>query len=124
MQYVYRLETEDGLGVYNSGTVMRVQNELGLDLYFNKSVHPNPYNDPGLSYAWERMPEHDDWFFGFTDPEQMQQWFYSAEIRNALARRGVVMRKYEVDDKYFMASEHQAIFIRDKATVVAEYREF
>lgn len=97
-------ETKDG--------VYRGQNKIGFD--HNDVEHPNPYQD-GLLEDTEYRSEY---IFGFKSTEQLNNWF-NKEDRKELARGGFNMCFYEVKKKHIRISNHQLMFIEDKAERIA-----
>jgi hypothetical protein len=75
MPIVYRLETEEGRGPYESGAVARVNSiaqQHGRHLY--DDMPPGMYLAP-----------KDDEFFGFATIKQYEEWTAHEEVRKAFA---------------------------------------
>lgn len=128
MPQVYRLEMENGRGVYQSSVngSRPAFNGIYTD-YATGSNHPPPWRDRGMSRFWDSLEitgQSLRWFFGFTSLEQLQAWFYRADDRTRMADNGVVMRVYEVPEKSFVAGQYQAIFRKEDAKLVLESKEF
>lgn len=106
---IYRLETANGLGIYDEGLFWR----SGLSTIHDR--HPDPYSDvPG----WEKIAEHNwtgDWFFGFNSLWQLRRWFRKFE-RDALSKLGAIVCVYACEDKDVICGGKQVVFVREKAT--------
>ena len=108
MKQVYRLETQQGEGVFMNGG------------HHHYSDHAQ--DDPG------RMPSpHEDglqitptYHCGFDSMEQMLEWFSEPEHYHHLDTAKILVRLYEVEDEHVKHGGHQDIFVRHLATIVAE----
>jgi len=129
---ILRIETPvNGYGMYLDGT-----SELGINAYFPSiartiekykgmadvnSFHPSPYDDSSLD--WGKKYNRHLWSFGFADKNQLRRWTLDNEVRMALDAIGFVVRKYKCeDDSDFIRGQHQAIFRKDYAKVVQEFK--
>lgn len=109
MRRVYRLETDEGLGVY-AATAMA---------YAARSVSPSPREDVRLAPVWNAMSfeDRDFWFFGFEDVASLQRWFYSARDRHALYKRGIRCSVYIVPEDSVHLGTAQVIFRKAHAVL-------
>lgn len=115
MAYVWRIEDDDGAGMYQyDGLIEAAEGELNDNA--DKSVHPNPIWDTQLGF--NELPNWMDWYFGFATLSQMRQWVYKAKWRRKLRELGYLLVKYEVPDEGFRRSQYQAIFHKYSATIV------
>lgn len=106
---IFRVETETGRGPYAGGGGSWQSQET-------PSRHPSPNRDSAL--GWKRMFTEDRirYNFGFVSIDQFKFWFFEPEWREELHQRGFHLVEYEAT--VYRASDAQAIFRRDLATVV------
>ena len=109
MRRVYRLETDEGRGVY-AATAMA---------YVAKSVSPTPDADVRLAPVWNAIDyvDRNNWFFGFEDVASLQRWFYSARDRNALHQQGIRCSVYLVPEDSVHLGTAQVLFRRARAVL-------
>lgn len=110
MRRVYRLENEDGRGVYSAT----------WEAYEARSVSPPPTQDVRLAPVWSNLSlsDRDHWFFGFEDVASLQRWFYEAEGRQTIQEQGIVCNVYAVPEDGVHLGTAQVIF--RKALAVLE----
>lgn len=114
MKHVWRIENADGEGPY-------ANDDETVPLAFRTiSKHPAPYMDPGLSDWWGTsiFDEKPEYVFGFKSLSQYRKWFNDITFRRELEREGFQLNRYEVPDDWFKASNHQAVFVKDKAKLI------
>ena len=116
---VYRIELEDGTGVYRSSKG-NLWNKI-TDSMVDFSCHPRPQEDPVLNY--------DELFdvkfsFGFSSIEQYKNWFFNPYWRKELSKYGVFLSLYEVDKEHFRNGQKQIIFRKDHAVLKERINPF
>lgn len=110
MQYILRVEHEDGKGVYASGAFESVCDDDSV-------AHPAPWMDETLGY--DRLTNRRDWYFGFASIEQLEEWFYNPSWRSMLAEDyGLRLAVYSLPAGSFRLGHKQAIFMREDARLV------
>lgn len=122
MVTIYRVENAQGQGMYrndesNSGEWLYA---AGID-DAGGPAHPAPWYDDDISDFWELCEEHRErhlYFFGFGSIESFMKWVWHPESRRVLRRWGFALVVYEVTAEYACVGEKQAVFRKDKATVV------
>lgn len=131
---VYRIETEDGQGIYGAGYGFRYTAAALADNE-GECWHPSPDEEPALRDFWEgkklsrkaarEWPEKGrrEWFCGFESMEQLLEWFpkeglymmWNKMLRNA--HRGHIVT-YKVPGNQVKAGDKQVIFKMAKAEKV------
>lgn len=114
---LYRLETQEGEGVYSSDAFGQV---TGSSLANNR--HPMPYEDyklqESISKKKTRGYKEDDFYFAFRSKSQCKRWVYKKEWRDGLTKLGVTLNVYEVPINHAMLGNNQCTFNRSKAKLV------
>jgi hypothetical protein len=117
---VYRVETDEGDGVYHVWA--HDYNEFPCDLY---DKHPDIYTDKG--FKKKQITGFNDislcisvscdanFRFGFESIEQLKQWFYHKESLQSIARQCNVS-VYEVKSHKICKGDKQLVFVLDKTT--------
>ncbi len=128
MPYVWRLEDENGVGIYALCGAAREALDLCRDGctsdddgVFGASPHPSPCVDPLLRGPWSRIWP-DKWFFGFTSLRQFRAWVPIAKARRQIADDKVLLRKYKAARKDYHAGSAQALFRRDRCVLIETRR--
>jgi hypothetical protein len=108
---IYRVETESGNGPYAGA-------EIG---YSCGSVHhaPSPYGDCELRPDWSHLQRHgedDKFYFGFSTPQLLLDWFHSADFHTEAENAGYRVSVIEVLGRVFHGT-YQSIFERSKSVV-------
>lgn len=120
---IWRLEDEGGRGIYAYDYFDEATNyeKTGADGCAG-SPHPTPSNDPAL--GWYDIPDcdRDHYHFGFATLSQMRQWVYKAVWRRKLSDMDILLNKYEVPAEFARRSNFQAVFWKDKATLIESRR--
>ena len=119
MGYVYRLETASGSGVFDSGAASWAQGYARQHGEKNPYEHPAPCFDKRLYPKWKKLSAPHQWYFGLADLAQYYTWFESEGQRQVLADEGVQLNVWEATDQYMIVGDHQAVFRRSKATLIA-----
>lgn len=123
---IYRIEREDGVGVFEAGLVYTYRQGTGYDGHDPYSM-PRPLDDPGLQAEWSKLRQgpngkaayaYQAYYFGFTTLEQLVTWFPASEGRAKMAKEGAKLRVYEAED--VLIGLHQIVFKRSEAALVAE----
>ncbi len=117
MQRVYRLETPEGVGVYEAREIYPMLTRI-LDSYVDRSKHPGPYADKGLKSSSFRYDELLEFYFGFSSLRQLKDWFSHREDRQLISEFGIVCAVYEVEDEHFHLGERQCVFKKRHAKKV------
>ena len=122
---VFRIERVNGGGVYRTTAGSEAQKKTS-DSY---KTHPVPSNDPGLMDWYNSRyigdaPGVSDYYFGFKDMEQLEEWWptenhhvfrtYNANCETEEDRLNLVV--YEVDHSFVQIGETQVMFLRGEAT--------
>lgn len=112
---VYRVQNASGYGVYR----VNIDAEY-LDETNDYERHPMPEDDAKLAPQWDKISEFSKsyWFFGFSSLEQLKFWFYKKKWRDELVKFGFSVYVFEVDDYQCLIGDTQAVFRRDRATLV------
>jgi len=131
MPVIMRIETPSGYGLYSGDTELKkafnsildeVVEETGIsldDLTDDDSLHPPPSYD--LNLRWKNLyndRQHLPWFFGFANMIQMKKWTINKRVRQLLHAYGYKLNYYSVPKRMFRAGELQAIFVKEKATLL------
>lgn len=108
---IYRVETESGQGPYANA-------DIG---YKCGSVHsaPAPWEDYQLAPEWNNLGcnrEKDKFYFGFSTPEQLLEWFHSDEFHKEAHEAGYRVSVIEVAGRVFHGA-YQSIFERAQSAV-------
>lgn len=121
--YIWRLETEDGTGIYNhppaKAAMYRISDE-GRNYY----EHPNPFDEyereaPGEGYSLNLDP----YSCGFHSIEQARRWFFGEADGNVFDDVGIYLTAYPRDMDMAAKEFHmQTIFRKPKrGTHVARF---
>ena len=110
---LYRLETADGLGVYQQGRDRA--SALANDYFNERRRHPLPYDDALLSDFYANEFDRNRHKFAFASLEQFKFWFYRE--RTTLASYGARLHVIEAPA---ILGETQAIYDADGAVYVDE----
>lgn len=109
MRRVYRLETEDGRGVYAAT----------WEAYKARSRSPTPDADVRLAPIWDALSlsDRDFWFFGFEDVASLQRWFYEMKDRQTIQAQGIMCNVYLVPEDSVHLGTAQVIFRKARAVL-------
>ena len=114
--FIWRLETTDGRGVYASKAWGRYAGDCMQD------KHPSPWRDKGLGLAcythiaYEQMLKY---HFGFATLAQFKRWVFKKKWRINFHNAGLVLNCYKVPVRHSRIGDTQAIFKRKYAEIVA-----
>lgn len=113
MATLFRLQKENGIGCYDSGTAHMASRFATCCWKHN----PPDIDFPDLfSMETRREGEHcKDWFFGFKNLEDLYCWFDTAESIAFLELNGIEIATYEVPNKHYQESKVQVIFRKEFA---------
>lgn len=113
-EFIYRVECEDGMGMYSS------HNSPALPIGDGNSQHPTPYGDQLLSPIWSKMTyaEHEHYFFGFSSMEQLRRWVSNIHWCKQAHDYGLRICIYQTDDYHI--GDTQMIFRKATATFVGK----
>jgi hypothetical protein len=100
----WRLENNDGIGVYHH--VTNDGENIGKELadsfsHFNKRNHPMPYKDSlFLSNFLKKVGQSKQtkFIFGFDSPRQLLNWFYDEHLLLTIGNKGIFVSVYESDN--------------------------
>lgn len=112
---IYRIENEEGVGPYGVSWGYTTNPHL---MASDPLKHPSPHREPEL--GWNKVTNAAPWFFGFDSMEALKRWFDEPVLLEAMEKRGFLLTIYEVPAEHCRISRAQAIFIKAKATKVAE----
>ena len=139
---VYRLEYEDGKGIYNGSLGFIVNRQAMEQVSQSEYVHPGPEHDAGLTKWWEGPGKNwskkkAEWHYrgrteyvcGFADEGQMLEWFPSAgfalmleEISKDQAEgwpaKAPYVAVYKVVGNKVRKGTHQVMFRKEDAELV------
>lgn len=132
---VYRIETDEGKGVYSAGYGFKYTAAALAD-DINEPWHPSPEEEPTLRSFWEgdklsrkaklTWPDKGrrEWFCAFESLEQLLEWFPKEGLYmmwNAMMRNGRTGRivTYKVPANQVKRGDKQVIFKLDKAEEVS-----
>lgn len=124
----YRIETEDGVGMYNCaktdiygyGEFAYVLNDkcysVCSDHWTLESPHPAPSIDTKLNWA-----EHHGkrWLFGFSNMEQLRRWFFDAELIEKMQDYGLAVSIFECEE--YSIGDTQMIFNPNKSNKIGRF---
>lgn len=121
VMYVWRIETEDGVGAYRVDRWLVDQDEWPsfMRLEYNRprgkrDPHPAPRED-GLGYG---MVEEE--FCGFKSAKALMRWFYRAQLDGRrLEAMGLRVTVWRVKRKHVRLGHRQLVFRRRKAKRIA-----
>jgi hypothetical protein len=104
--FVYRVETEEGVGMYNIDCEASWQ----MQPAYTGNAHPGPFCDKPLYDAMKkaeyRMRETTR--FGFTSPKQLNEWIYRPCWKESLHAAGAGVSVYLASLVFF--GEKQCVF--------------
>lgn len=123
--YVWRLEDENGEGIYRGGKdklgksyVLHCTNLNDWSLY-GDTRYPTPWNDKGLVPQLSRlMRDLEEFHFGFRNLQQFYNWIHRAEWRRNFSTEGVVLNKYRVNVRHVKIGDAQAMFLKKHAVLI------
>lgn len=136
---VYRIENQEGQGVYGCGYGHRCDAtalyEPGFSERDDVFLSPCPDTEPKLKSWWggeklsrvkagEWMNERRKFFCGFESPEQMLRWFplEGLELMANLSKRTgthqMIVNVYEVSGRKVKKGDAQVMFVREEATLI------
>jgi hypothetical protein len=108
---IWRLETKDGRGVYESGHYWKVADH-------EPDRHPTPFLDLGLDFnSWEEIGK---FHFGFASIEQYTQWMYRRKWRMGFEEKDLVLSRYEVPVRHSRVGDKQAVFKKKYAKLIEQ----
>lgn len=110
MVKVFRVENEDGEGIYISGIARKISNSLDIDLCKVDRQHPCPWDDSGMSVAWGRLAGKESYFFAFSSWEQFRAWFFLDDFLIAADDLGYKLVVYEVPIENVVSGHTQVVF--------------
>lgn len=119
---IYRLEKENGEGIYRTEESIFKQNkfleysrrklpskEINLNIIFNSDYDNKDLEEYKKNY-----------YFGFSDLKQINNWFL--EDIETLLKNDVYLVKYEVPENYVINTKSQTAFIKDKSKFIEKIR--
>jgi hypothetical protein len=125
---IYRFETPDGSGAFFAGAYVYDEPAIAA------GIHPDPENElfhstttgfPGPAMDHELTAnaarkgfEWHDGVFGFRSLRQARQWF-PKPLLPTLNELGLTFTIWDVPAPFAAKSEHQAVFLKDHAKLVA-----
>ena len=114
---IYRIETPAGVGAYAARVDWYGHDSDGPGPY-DEVRHPTPREDSAL--GWRDMPydEQQKHHFGFASEDQMRAWFYRDEWMRAMNAVGLQLTVWEVSVEDSSVGNSQAVFRRDRATLI------
>lgn len=130
MEYVLRLETDEGYGIYVSNVAREICDEIGSELaaYDLNYRHPSPYGDSMLRRNGKDIKERDfpgdKQFFGFSSYGQFRSWFFSDEFLQKAEEWKVKLKLFAIDDKLgnnFVDGNAQCIFDKTQSECLGAY---
>ena len=96
MVIVYRLETVDGIGVYNTEALNCV--------HLDRQRHPLPQDDSLLMHnIGDRRIR--GYHFGFSSIEQLRHWLYNDKWIRDVSKHGIFLSVYEAAEVYIGNSQ-------------------
>lgn len=120
MPLFYRIENEQGHGMYRSSTDLNCTRNMQ-----GERNHPSPYDDKGLHLAIEgrryvavpkrlRQIGYDGivpsmFNYGFADLDQLERWVYKTAWRRELKKMGFMINVYKCKKAAFAAGDTQAV---------------
>lgn len=110
---VYRLEHKDTCkGVYINGNTRNIIVNWVGNFQLRHPSHPSPYNDSLLN---KRLQKNGKGFwsaklfhYGFSSKKQFRNWFFCDETLARIAKEGMVVRVYDVPERF--VGNTQAVF--------------
>ena len=99
MSRIFRLEDDDGRGIYHSGRCWPIIEKADST---SKSGHPNPRED-GMK-GWG-----DDYIFGFKNFHQLLSWF-PPQFHQQIDDAGIRLTIYDVDESNVCRGKSQVAF--------------
>lgn len=115
--FVYRIENEEGKGLYSG---------IGLKLLQNFDTQESPNEDPALNHIFHNSNHYSasqhykKWKFGFKDKNASLAWIHDESLLDKLSASGLKIVKYEVSEANVVHGKQQSIFIYDKAKKIEE----
>jgi hypothetical protein len=107
---VFRVETENGEGPYNTEKYSYTARELNRK-HRASTIRPSPHFDiSGWTY---------DDYFGFNSIKSFREWFDDSWAE--LKKMGCRLKAYKVDDEHVMLGSKQVCFRKDRATLIREF---
>lgn len=119
---VYRMETEDGTGIYSIGTRCPAQEIEGAhpvahgdtEFVINFSLWKTYNSESGI------YPYH-DFVFCFNSVSQWKRWFYNVEWILWAIQHKVKLSVYEVDADFVIQGTTQCTFYKEQATMANDF---
>lgn len=119
---VWRLEDEDGYGIYNAefggSYFMTVAQDDYCEEYMKRHIAP----DEDEALGWDELDDRRSYIFGFSSLAQFKHWVFKKKWRKGLARYDVRLNKYMVDSGYMIKGTAQAIFNPEHARLIESRR--
>ena len=127
MTTIWRLESERGVGIYNTSLCNEIQADFEDCNFYNRQRQPMPCDDPKMCKAWNAMEwrEKEKWFFGFSSIRTYVRWFHGLHARRWFANhkeQEIVLSRYEVPRRFVIKGEYQAVFRMREAELMERYR--
>lgn len=124
----FRLETENGLGIYHSVCDNKIspwQNitKSGREMFQHDFIHIEPHEDKALGLSFDKIDD-ESYFFGFLNLDQYKAWFYNPIWRQNLSKYGVMLSVYEIEKRKLRKSPHQVAFRREDAILIERFDPF
>lgn len=110
--YVWRLEDR----LSREGIYCGKGFEVSYEFQHSEFSHPCPTADGALMWTNGLM---DDWYFGFSDLNQLDLWINEREWKEGLVNLNYVLRLYAVPERDYRASRTQCIFRRSGAKLIS-----
>jgi hypothetical protein len=117
MVLVLRVENEDGIGMYTAPYEFYDEPMYVWEMG-NPETHPSPPEDEGLLPRWINLTSYRDWFFGFYDKTQLDNWIYKDTWKKELAKIGCKISTYEVAEDDFIRGHRQCVFVKARSTLI------
>lgn len=121
---IYRLEINNA-GIYRSEDSI-IKNDREINYIKNLYDRRRPEKEINLAgifsdhyYGNAEKEYKKNWFFGFSDKDQILKWFDQKEIAK-FNESGIKLVRYEVDENYLINTNRQVAFIKEKARKVNE----
>lgn len=123
---VFRVEDDEGNGMYNGWCALQEMQERerhpipGDDWELMSAVHKSKIDERCYEVLSMNDPceAPDELLFGFASMEQLRFWIYKHEWIQRLKDEGFKLSVYEVEDGWAAHGRTQAVFIKDKATLI------
>ena len=125
---IWRVESEEGIGIYCYYQIINKKfynfpksTQQRLNKIYKDSITHNPEDDEILSSFWNDLSINDrkKYFFGFSNIHQFFKWF-SYGYRKDMAKIGLKLRKYQINEKNIIHGKYQSIFFKDDDTIILE----